>query len=424
MKKILIITALFILFCACTTKEKKPNKTLIESYSDGNPKIEYTIYEGNIKNLVKVYYTAYYDNGNLMKEGMIINNKENGLWKYYFYNGKISGMGKYVSGKRMGKAVQFYESGEIEQIMEYVDNKITNINFYYRNGKQKSPKVNVAHLIKDKAKEWSLGELKKTKDRCFYQLWENNKNPMGYCDCMIDAVSQYVDFASLDTLSDFERGYLYGLLNDKANCFEKFNISLKSQMDTTYIKNIHLYKNYDLNFIKKLNPAWMNYYHIDLVKFKLDTCWSVTELMDGNIRGDFNSGFNKNHIPFLINSPDNKQYIDLDYYTFQIEKNSKNKLVLTGGEVDQEVNLVNRETKKIKRLAFFGPTSSIEDAKWINNEELVLFGVNKDKSKLFLEIINIKTLNFNFYSCSYDQKSKKDFAHDIRLKKMKFENIE
>jgi hypothetical protein len=187
----------------------------------------------------------------------------------------------------------------------------------------------------------------------------------------------------------------------------------------TIIKNDSIPSNIknELEILKTLNPQWIKYYNININKFKLDKTWQENSLIMGNIVGDFNSKFNKNHSAFLINSPDNSQYIDLDYSS-NFQKNDKNELVITGGEVDQEVNWVNRKTKKIKRL-FFGGSAWIEDAKWINSNEIVLFGYDSYRKKIFIWLIDLSTLHFKSYYYAITIETKSDFNYDIRLKNIK-----
>jgi hypothetical protein len=199
------------------------------------------------------------------------------------------------------------------------------------------------------------------------------------------------------------------------------SLQLQEQMDTTRLKtNCPI----SIDSLSRINNEWVDYYRkiindFSLEKFELKSNWTEKELLNGNIFGDFDNEFNINHAKFLVNSPDNRQYIDLDSYQINIEKNASGDLILKGGQVDQEINLVNRTTKEIKRIEFFGPTAHIEDIKWIDNNSFVLFGIMNHK--LMIEVIQIKELNYYLYVYPVILKEKGDYNMDIRLKDVKYE---
>ena len=199
---------------------------------------------------------------------------------------------------------------------------------------------------------------------------------------------------------------------------KEINISNKGDDTTSNIERIK-----ELNLIKTINPTWVNYYKskikdFNIGKFELIKKWKEKNLLQGNIIADFDKGFNKNHTPFLINSPDSFQYIDLDYYQTNIIKNKKGQLSSSGGEVDQEVNLINRKTKEVKRIDFYGSTSGIEDAKWISNTVVALYGF--DVKQLAITVVDFEKLAFKLYLYP-DTIGKVDYSRKIRLKKVKFE---
>jgi hypothetical protein len=179
----------------------------------------------------------------------------------------------------------------------------------------------------------------------------------------------------------------------------------------------------DIERLRQLNPAWFKYYsnkikNFDLAKFSHIRKWDEKEFIPGNIPGDFDPKFNKNHLQFLINSPDRKRYIDLDYYQRQFEKNKSGNLICNGGEVDQEVNLVDRKAKKVLRIGFYGPDSRIEDGKWFDKNNIVLYGIY-DKH-LMLETIDLETKQCIMYLYLEEYKVNSDYTKEVRLKKVKF----
>jgi len=205
---------LLILF-SCGAKE---NKLVVDKYPSGKPRVIYTIYEGNQSNLIKADYLCLYENGDTLKKGKFIDNKEEGEWKYYYLNNKISSKGFFSKGKKVGKGFRFYESGQVEQECVYENNQVTSMTFFYRNGKIKPQNIDYSYLIKDNSITWNIEQLKKVKDRCFVSLMYDYYEPMQFCDCIIDTLSKHIDFATMDTLTDYERGFLLGALMKKGNC--------------------------------------------------------------------------------------------------------------------------------------------------------------------------------------------------------------
>src|SRR5262249_42765844 len=78
---------------------------------------------------------------------------------------------------------------------------------------------------------------------------------------------------------------------------------------------------------------------------------------------------------FLKYSPDSNLFIDMDSYNVDIKKDKKGKWVGTEVGPDTEVSLVDPKTGKKTRLMFMGPGNSVEDGLWLDNNNLVLMGV-------------------------------------------------
>lgn len=179
----------------------------------------------------------------------------------------------------------------------------------------------------------------------------------------------------------------------------------------------------ELSIISTINRTWLDFYKknnpdFNLNKFKLIQIRNEGNLMNGVILADFDRNFNKVHSQFLINSPDNSMYIDLDYYQKQIIKRGNEGLICEGFDVDQEVNWVNRKTKVIKRIDFCGTSCSIEDAKWVNNSNIVLFGLSE--SKPTIEFIDLEHLEFKLFSYPDSINCEDNFTENVRLKQVKF----
>jgi hypothetical protein len=172
-----------------------------------------------------------------------------------------------------------------------------------------------------------------------------------------------------------------------------------------------------------VKSKWFDYYDIKVKDFKIDKFRFKNDrkelkLMQGSIIGDYDKSFNTLHEAFLINSPDGSKYIDLDYYQYPFEKNNRGEIICSGGEPDQEVNLVNRKTKEINRLCFNGTISQVEDALWLGNNAVVLMGY--EENKLFLEFIDLDKLHFDHYLYTDTLTFQSTYSEKVRLKKVKF----
>lgn len=207
---------------------------------------------------------------------------------------------------------------------------------------------------------------------------------------------------------------------------------LKEKQNNEFIKkdscdnNVLIPNEYIEEFNKALiiNTEWISYHKskisdLSAEKFEIIRKWTEKELITGTIYGDFDKEFNKNHIEFLINSPDNSQYIDLDSYTREFELNEKNQLIWIGDEVDQEINWVNRKNNEIKRIAFCGATSSVEDAKWLNNSTVGLYGINDNN--LCITIIDLKNQDYKLFCHPETLQHESKFMQEVRLKKVMLE---
>lgn len=79
-------------------------------------------------------------------------------------------------------------------------------------------------------------------------------------------------------------------------------------------------------------------------------------------------------------SSDGSLFLDLDSYNIDIEKDEQGKLIGIEKGPDTEVSLGNLETKEKKRLLYFGPGSTIEEAVWQDDDNLMLLGVRETEN--------------------------------------------
>ena len=99
--------------------------------------------------------------------------------------------------------------------------------------------------------------------------------------------------------------------------------------------------------------------------------------------------------PFIQFSPDSNYFIDLICSSIAIEKREGK--FYGSADADQGITLGNIKKKSTFLLAFTGPSGSFTEAKWFNNEIVIIIGYFDDskkdvtkagyKSKLFDKII-------------------------------------
>lgn len=113
----------------------------------------------------------------------------------------------------------------------------------------------------------------------------------------------------------------------------------------------------------------------DWAKFHLAKAW-VDSLKSDPFTAlkDFYAAYG----PYLKYSPDSSMFIDLDSYGISIEKDENGKWVGSEGGPDVEIGLVNTKAGKKSRLLFLGPGSTIDDAYWFNDDDIVLLGTQDE----------------------------------------------
>jgi hypothetical protein len=111
----------------------------------------------------------------------------------------------------------------------------------------------------------------------------------------------------------------------------------------------------------------------DWSKFRMTATWQEDSALVTPFHPD--KAFYASYGPFLKYSPDSSMFIDLDSYNIEIRKDSKGRYIGSELGPDCEVSLVDIEGGKKTRLVFLGPGGSIEDGIWLDNQTLVLMGV-------------------------------------------------
>lgn len=116
----------------------------------------------------------------------------------------------------------------------------------------------------------------------------------------------------------------------------------------------------------------------DWSKFRMTHSWTDDSLLTVPFRAD--NKFYEAYGRFLKYSPDSSYFLDLDSYNVDIRKDKSGRWI--GREIgpDTEVSLVDTKSGKKTRLLFMGPGNSVEDGLWLDNENLVIMGVQENGS--------------------------------------------
>jgi hypothetical protein len=113
------------------------------------------------------------------------------------------------------------------------------------------------------------------------------------------------------------------------------------------------------------------------------------------------SVFLDNYRSVLRWSPDSAYILDVGSYGSVLVRDATGNYGLEAGEPDTEVALLDLQNKTRKRLLMAGPSSTIVDGKWINNDVLLITGTfNKNGSgdrDTLLWLINVKENFLSLY---------------------------
>lgn len=121
------------------------------------------------------------------------------------------------------------------------------------------------------------------------------------------------------------------------------------------------------SFAKKRAPDF------DWSKFRMTGSWKADSLRTTSFKPS--AGFFAAYGKLIKYSPDSAFFIDLDSYSLEVKKNATGRWRGTDLGTDTEISLVNPATQTKERLLFFGPGSSVDDAYWLDKNNLVLIGV-------------------------------------------------
>jgi hypothetical protein len=126
---------------------------------------------------------------------------------------------------------------------------------------------------------------------------------------------------------------------------------------------------------------------------------------------------------FFIYSSDSSCYLDLYSYSLILEKQPDNSILALGIEPDSEVGLVRIKEKQKIRIHFCGTICWIEEAEWIDNENIHLFGFSKENNITVPTIwkYNLKSKEKITVKTKHNIKaSLGGYLVNVRMKKIRF----
>ncbi|HUR10626.1 MAG TPA: hypothetical protein VM012_04620, partial [Flavitalea sp.] len=119
--------------------------------------------------------------------------------------------------------------------------------------------------------------------------------------------------------------------------------------------------------IRKTTPdfAW--------TKFHMVNTWKEDTVMSQPFQPD--PAYIKMQGSLVKYSPDSAYLLDLDNYAVEVKSKRNNAVKVRGP--DTEVALIDIGGKTKTRLLFLGPGGSVEDGGWVDNDTIVLLGMEE-----------------------------------------------
>ncbi len=109
--------------------------------------------------------------------------------------------------------------------------------------------------------------------------------------------------------------------------------------------------------------------------------------------------FYKTYKQVLVYSPDSSKVLDLGSYGGVLSKSSDGKTGMVQGEPDSEIAVLDRLSRKRRRIFFFGPGTSVEQGFWMNDTTIILAGKSEEQNKMKPVIWTVRLeRDGNFYT--------------------------
>lgn len=116
----------------------------------------------------------------------------------------------------------------------------------------------------------------------------------------------------------------------------------------------------------------------DWSRFRMEHSYSDSGLLVTDFKPD--EKYYDAYGPLLKYSPDSSMFIDMDSYHVSMRKNANGKWQGTAMEPETEVSLINVKTGKKTRILYGGPGLSVEEALWLDKENLAVMGIEEQDS--------------------------------------------
>lgn len=119
MKKIIfvLLVAVFVYSCDSdeTVKGVKLGKgeMVVDTFTNGSPQL-IRLFEVVDGQRIPVYEKEFYEDGKILKEGPMKDNRRNGKWKAYYRDGQLWNSGSYDMGVRNDTIMGYYENGNLK----------------------------------------------------------------------------------------------------------------------------------------------------------------------------------------------------------------------------------------------------------------------------------------------------------------------
>ena len=112
----------------------------------------------------------------------------------------------------------------------------------------------------------------------------------------------------------------------------------------------------------------------DFTRFRMVNTWKEDTAMSQPFRAT--TSYLKGQGNLLKYSPDSAYILDLDSYAIEVNANKQKEPVKMRGP-DTEVSLIDLQHKNKIRLLFMGPAGSVEEGGWMDNDNIVLLGMEE-----------------------------------------------
>src|SRR5690349_19426171 len=199
-----MIRKLAFIICLTSLLSCGGKTIVLESWENGKPKITIHIKKGT-KEKPEVYYMkTYYPNGNIFREGMVVDSLEDGEWKSYYITGEKKFKGRYILGKKDVDDTIYYRNGDMEQNGTDTADSITKASLYNEKGEMMEIDPTTTAIDPNRApgSKWTNVEYANMHMECNMIFFDNFDNGSKLCSCFLDVAQQKVDYKKYQNMTD------------------------------------------------------------------------------------------------------------------------------------------------------------------------------------------------------------------------------